>query len=382
MEQILTHVVKFTRVLHDAGIKVSSSEVIDLCQALQVIDIGNRQEFRAANVATLIRTRDDLERFDELFSRYWDQMSGLGADPERKSDDRRPTTDAPSSGSEPVQPRGVSHERSGDPEEPTPAALEQLQYSASEALLHKDIGAMSLEELNTARKIVSELVRALANYRGRRYSRGGSGSQLDFRRIFRRSAPYGEYAMRLAFRRRREKKTRLMFLCDVSGSMEAYSAFLIQFIYALRQELPRVAVGVFSTRMTMITDLLNGGDIQSSLQKVTARVRDWGGGTDIGGCLREFNEKYARLVLRSKTLMVILSDGWDRGDARLMQSQIELLSRRVYKLIWLNPLLGRKGYMPLCRGILTALPHMDYFLPAHSLASLKQLSRTLRTELR
>ena len=143
-----------------------------------------------------------------------------------------------------------------------------------------------------------------------------------------------------------------------------------------------MAVGVFSTRMTMITDLLNGGDIQSSLQKVTARVRDWGGGTDIGGCLREFNEKYARLVLRSKTLMVILSDGWDRGDARLMQSQIELLSRRVYKLIWLNPLLGRKGYMPLCRGILTALPHMDYFLPAHSLASLKQLSRTLRTELR
>ena len=382
MERILTHVVRFTRALHDAGIKVSSSEVIDLCQALQVIDIGNRQEFRAANVATLIRTRDDLERFDELFNRYWDQMPGLGADPERRSDDRSQMADASSTGPEPAQQRGIPPESSGDPEEPAAAALEQLQYSSSEALMHKDIGAMSPEELNAARKIVSELIRALANYRGRRYRRGGSGSQLDFRRIFRRSAPYGEFAARLAFRQRREKKTRLMLLCDVSGSMEAYSTFLIEFIYALRQELPQVSVGVFSTRMTMITDLLSGRDIQASLQEITARVKDWGGGTDIGGCLREFNEKYARLVLRSRTLMVVLSDGWDRGDARLMQNQIELLSRRVYKLIWLNPLLGRKGYMPLCRGILTALPYMDYFLPAHDLASLKQLSRTLRMELR
>jgi hypothetical protein len=347
-----------------------------------VVDIGNRQEFRAANVATLIRTRDDLERFDELFNRYWDQMSAPGADPEREGDDDSQAADASAAGSEASQQRSVSHDDSADPEEPSAAALEQLQYSANEALMHKDIGVMSPEELNAARKIVSELVHALANYRGRRYGRGGSGSQLDFRRIFRRSAPYGEFAARLAFRRRREKKTRLMLLCDVSGSMEAYSAFLIQLIYALRQELPQVSVGVFSTRMTMITDLLDGRDIQSSLQEVTARVRDWGGGTDIGGCLREFNEQYARLVLRSRTLMVVLSDGWDRGDARMMQNQIELLSRRVYKLIWLNPLLGRKGYMPLCRGILTALPYMDYFLPAHSLASLKQLSHTLRTELR
>jgi hypothetical protein len=211
---------------------------------------------------------------------------------------------------------------------------------------------------------------------------GNTGHHPDFRRILRRSAPYGEYATRLLFRKRREKKTRLVVLCDVSGSMETYSRFLIQFICALRLELPRLDVGIFSTRLSMISDLLDGRDLDASLRRVTARAGNWGAGTDIGGCLSEFNAKHALQLLRSRTLLVILSDGWDRGDARLMRDQIELLSRRVHKLIWLNPLLGRAGYMPLCRGIQTALPYMDYFLPAHNLKSLKELLHTLRSEWR
>ncbi|MBI1732759.1 MAG: VWA domain-containing protein [Gammaproteobacteria bacterium] len=381
MHSLLNHVVRFTHTLHDAGIKVSSSEVIDLCRALRLVDIGNRREFHAASVATLIRTHEDRPRFDDLFSRYWDQVSVPGADPDRRADDAGREAEPPPAGSDPAKQRGVSSDSSAKQESPAPAEREPLQYSAQETLMHKDIGAMTPEELEAARAVVGELVHVLASYRSRRYRSEGAGPQLDFRRIFRRSAPYGEYATRLAWRRRREKKTRLVLLCDVSGSMQAYSLFLIQFIYALRQELPQVDVGVFSTRLTMITDLLSGRDLASSLREVAERVKDWGSGTDIGGCVREFNDRHAREVLRARTLIVILSDGWDRGDARLMQSQIELLTRRVHKLIWLNPLLGDRGYLPLCRGIRTALPYMDYFLPAHNLDSLRQLSRTLRREL-
>jgi uncharacterized protein with von Willebrand factor type A (vWA) domain len=139
-----------------------------------------------------------------------------------------------------------------------------------------------------------------------------------------------------------------------------------------------VDVGVFATQLTIITDLLDDRNVGESLNRVSKSASDWGGGTDIGASLQEFNVHYAREMLRSKTVMVILSDGWDRGDATQMHRELERIHRRVHKLIWLNPLLGTTGYEPLCRGIRTALPYMDYFLPAHNLESLAQLAKTLR----
>ncbi len=380
MERLLTHVVKFVNRLHDAGLKVSPAELIDLSRALRVIDVGNRMEFRAAAAATLVRTREDLERFDALFRSYWEGEQDLVTTLEQPPDAAPEPAPESGGGKDSVErnqatPAEPAADNAGDPANSGPTG-----WTPEEILLHRDIGAMTADELEQARQLVAELVRALVNFRSRRFMRGSAGTQPDFRRILRRSAPYGEYAARLLFRRRREKKVRLVMLCDVSGSMQNYSKFLIQFIYALRHEIPRLEVGVFSTRMTMISDLLDDRDIDTSLQKVAARVTDWAGGTDIGGCLREFNRRYSRQVLRAKTLLVILSDGWDRGDAKLMEQQIAWLSRRVHKLIWLNPLLGQQGYLPLCRGIRTALPYMDYFLPAHNLLSLKQLSRTLRAE--
>ncbi len=379
MDRFLTHVVKFVNGLHGAGLKVSPAELIDLCSALRIVDVGDRAEFRAAATATLVRSRDDMDRFDELFRQYWEGELVAGAMEEQPGDspDLSPEPGARmgTAGRDLVTPADPGDDNTAEPGEPG-----QPGYSPEETLLHKDIGTMTPAELEQARQLVAELVRTLINYRSRRFTPGKSGRQPDFRRILRRSAPYGEYATRLLFRRRREKKVRLVLLCDVSGSMQTYSKFLIQFIYALRHEVPQVEVGVFSTRMTMISDLLGGRDIHASMQRLESRVADWGSGTDIGGCLREFNRQFSRQVLRARTLLVILSDGWDRGDAQLMQEQIAWLSRRVHKLIWLNPLLGHSGYAPLCRGIRTALPYMDHFLPAHNLMSLKQLARTLRAE--
>ena len=131
--------------------------------------------------------------------------------------------------------------------------------------------------------------------------------------------------------------------------------------------------------MTIITDLLRSGAVARSLREVAQRAGDWGGGTDIGGCLRDFNDRYARELLRSSSTVVLLSDGWDRGDAALMSVEIARLRRRAHRLIWLNPLLGNPGYEPLTRGMRTALPHLDHFLPAHNLESLTRLARVLAT---
>ena len=184
--------------------------------------------------------------------------------------------------------------------------------------------------------------------------------------------------MELRYRQRKPGRLKLLLLCDVSGSMQRYSEFLLQFVYALRDELPNVEAAVFATHMTPITRQLAEGEVARSLQAVTAVAPGWGGGTDIGRALLEFNDYFAPDLRRSRSVVVILSDGWDRGDAGVMRRELRALRRRARQLIWLNPLLGAKDYQPLCRGIRLALPHLDHFLPAHDLASLAEAVRLLR----
>jgi uncharacterized protein with von Willebrand factor type A (vWA) domain len=373
-EPLLHRLVRFAGALHEEGIPVNPAKLIDLCRSFEFIDIAERLDFYAAARATLISSHDDLEAFDRVFLEFWTLT-------ERKPNDKMSTeVDEGGDGDEGLEKAATPQagDETGDDddieEKPT-----RTGYSAEDVLLTKNLGQMSDAEIDQARKVLTELISVLATVRSRRQVSATGGSRLDLRRMLRRNAVYGRDGVELAYRRRKIKKVKLMVLCDVSGSMERYSNFLIQFIYALRRELPSVEVGVFATRMTVITALLDARNVEESLRQVSRTARDWGGGTDIGGCLREFNDRFAREMLRSKTVMVILSDGWDRGDACLMRDELEHMHRRVHKLIWLNPLLGTAGYEPLCRGIRTAMPFLDYFLPAHNLASLAQLAHTLRS---
>ena len=236
---------------------------------------------------------------------------------------------------------------------------------------------MSEKDIEQARKLIAPLIALFAEHQNRRYQRDKRGSIFDFRRMLRGNAMQGKDGIVLAYRKKRIRKTRLMLLCDVSGSMQTYSKFIIEFIYALNRELKNFDVAVFSTRMTPITPYLKNKSVEESLDLVSDNVHDWAGGTTIGACIKEFNDKFARGMLRSRTTVIILSDGWDRGDSELLKTEMKRLHRRAHKLIWLNPLLGNSLYKPLCQGIKTALPFMDYFLPAHNLESLAALAKTL-----
>ena len=251
-------------------------------------------------------------------------------------------------------------------------------YSPDEIIALKDFASLSEEEIERARQLLQDFVSAFASLRSRRRTSSRRGRLLDFRRMLRRTATQGLDATELVYRRRKIRKLRLLLLCDVSGSMERYARFLLEFIFALRRALPKTEVAVFSTRMTVITDLLQTGTVSESLRQVARRAGDWGGGTDIGGCLRDFNDLYARQLLHTDSVVLILSDGWDRGDARLMSAEFEHLRQRAHRIVWLNPLLGNPKYEPLTRGMRTALPHLDYFLPAHNLESFSRLSRTFQ----
>ena len=371
---MLGRVVGFSRALHSAGVEVNAGNLIDLCDSFRYISLHNRSDFYAAARATLVSRYDDLDTFDEVFRTFWarpilpDDMTltdtDAGGDPD---------LDVQADVNEVVDTADLQEEAEGEGES------EEVGYSPDEALMGKDLAAMSDREIEQARKVIHEIVNIIANRRSRRRVPENRGAELDFRRTWRRNALYGSDGVELMMKRRRIKKTKLMLLCDVSGSMDCYSRFLIRFIYALKREIRDVEVGVFSTRMTAISRLLKTKGIEESLVEVADTVHDWAGGTDIGGCLREFNDQFARDMLHSRTVMIIVSDGWDRGDPDLMRQEMARLRKRVHKLMWLNPLLGTPGYQPLCLGMKTALPYLDYFLPAHNLESLIQLARTLRS---
>ena len=371
---MLGRVVGFSRALHSAGVEVNAGNLIDLCDSFRHISLHNRSDFYAAARATLVSRYDDLDTFDEVFKAFWarpilpDDMTltdtDAGGDPD---------LDVQADVNEVVDTADLQEEAEGEGES------EEVGYSPDEALMGKDLAAMSDREIEQARKVIHEIVNIIANRRSRRRVPENRGAELDFRRTWRRNALYGSDGVELMMKRRRIKKTKLMLLCDVSGSMDCYSRFLIRFIYALKREIRDVEVGVFSTRMTAISRLLKTKGIEESLVEVADTVHDWAGGTDIGGCLREFNDQFARDMLHSRTVMIIVSDGWDRGDPDLMRQEMARLRKRVHKLMWLNPLLGTPGYQPLCLGMKTALPYLDYFLPAHNLESLIQLARTLRS---
>ena len=371
----ITHIILFGRKLHDAGIDVNPANLIDLSRSLQYIDIASRRDFYAAALATLIINREDMELFTLLFNEYWDalEMPEEPADPEKKTGEG--AADSPDT----RQQRQRADGENADDGNEDDAEPEQTGYSSQELLAQKDIDSMTDEELEQARKIIAELIAILANRRSRRFKPAKSGAQLDFRKIFRRSMPYGEYCLKLAHRTHRLKKNKLILFCDVSGSMERYSRFLIQLICAMGAKISNIEVAVFSTRMTSITPYLNRKDIDEVIKQMSDQVHDWAGGTNIGGCLRELNEQQAHQMLSSHTVAVILSDGWDQGDAGLMRSEMEQLRRRVNKIIWLNPLLGNVNYQPLCKGMQTALPFLDYFLPVHNLESLAEATKLLRT---
>jgi hypothetical protein len=203
------------------------------------------------------------------------------------------------------------------------------------------------------------------------------GHLVDLRRSIRQSLRRGGEIIDLLRRERKIQKTRVVLLCDVSGSMDLYSRFLIQFVYALQHAVSRVETFVFSTGLSRITGSLEADDLRAALDEVARRVPDWSGGTKIGRSFRRFLDEHAAAALDRRTVVIIISDGWDTGDAELLEDAMAEMRRRAGRVIWLNPLLASPGYEPICQGMRIALPYVDIFAPAHNLESLRRLERYL-----
>ncbi|MBK9943939.1 MAG: VWA domain-containing protein [Kouleothrix sp.] len=369
---LLEHVLAFTYLLREMGVGVSPGEALELVRALAYVPIVSRDDFRAAARCTLIRRHEDLPLFDAAFAFFWRTRS---SDPLMMA---LPVMKLPAKPLRlPRRPRGDDASGAGEPPEPEEQIEIMLSYSAGEALRSKDFGTFSWEEVQACKALLSTLEWRIEQRTTRRKRAQPRGHQIDMRRVLRQNLRYGGEPIELAWRAPRRHQRPLVVLCDISGSMDRYSRILLQFVYTISNGLHDVEAFVFGTRLTRITRLLRARDIDDAVGMVSKQVVDWSGGTRIGETLKDFNYHWGRRVLGRGPVVLLISDGWDRGDPQLLSHEIARLQRSCHRLIWLNPLLGSRDYQPLTQGMQAALPFVDDFLPVHNLLSLEQLGERL-----
>jgi len=373
--QLLRNCVLFGRMLRAIGVEITPTQMVDLVDSLRYVNIGSRQDFKNSARTVLISKREHLPLFDQAFDLFWQargqntllemdlgQLLQQQQEPQKMEVYRRSPLD---------------DNKPPPPLDQEPEEERVLTYSDQEILRQKDFARLDAEEMAAVRRMMLQTQWQLEPRRTRRTVRTHQGELIDLRRAIRQNLRHGGELLRLAHKERKLKRRPVVLLCDISGSMERYSRVLLQFIYVVTSRLDRVESFVFSTRLTRITRQLRRRNIDDALREASAVVHDWAGGTRIGEAIKIFNYEWARRVLNQGAIVMIISDGWDRGDIALLEREMDRLHRSCHRLIWLNPLLGAADYQPLVRGIKAALPHIDDFLPVHNLASLEQLADLL-----
>jgi hypothetical protein len=367
----------FGRVLRGLGLDVNPGRMIDLVSALEFIEVGRREEFYYAARSLLVHRREDLPLFNEAFELFWRDPEERVAAKGTRQDEHlsRPIFSPP-----PLQAPSASPAPDEDahaPDNKPPVIELTFTYSTREALQQKDFSQCTEAEMRAIKAMMTELTWQPGERRTRRLI-SGRGQAFDLRRTLRRNLKHGGEVLHFARREPKIKPRPLVILADISGSMERYTRLLLHFIYTLAAGLDqRVETFVFSTRLTRITRQLRQRSVERALRDVSRTVPDWSGGTRIGEALKRFNYDWARRVMNHNAVVLIISDGWDRGDIDVLMREMARLQRSCHRLIWLNPLLGSTEYEPLTRGMQAALPYVDDFLPVHNLASLEDLAERL-----
>lgn len=370
---IVEQILAFTQLLRAMGVDVSPGQALDLLQALEYAPLTNRDDFRSAARCTLIRRHEDLPLFEAAFAFFWRNRSldPLGLVLPRTEVPQKPLR-------LPRQPKNPGDsDKPKNPEDEKPETEILMSYSATEALRQKDFGSFTWEEVEACKQLMREMTWRIEPRETRRRRPTPKGAQIDMRRVLRRNLRYGGEMLELTWREPRQRQRPLVVICDISGSMERYSRILLQFIHTISNGLRDVESFVFGTRLTRITRQLRQRDIDDAIESVSKQVNDWSGGTRIGDAVKDFNFTWGRRVLGRGAVVLLISDGWDRGDPQLLAQEMSRLQHSCYRLIWLNPLLGTPGYQPLTQGMQAALPNVDDFLPVHNLNSLEELGEKL-----
>jgi len=379
----------FTRALRAQGITTDLGAAIDYSRALTMIDIGDREQVRAAGLAIFVRRRDEVPVYDDVFARFW-QRYELAIEPMEldlevatSEGDHEQVAQAGADAEESLEEVEGAAAEDGSEADGEGSRLEDedaasRSWSERERLMHKAFDRMSPDELRDAERLVDQVRPRLEMRRARRQELHRHGRLVAVRQMYRANLQNGGDLVEWIWRRPAMRPRSITIICDISGSMERHSRLLIRFAMALhRMSNVRTEAFVFGTHLSRVTHELAGRDPDVALERVTAAVSDWSGGTRIGASLEQFNRHWARRTLRSSGVVIIVSDGWDRGDPALVRREMARLQRSCHRLIWLDPLAGTEFYQPLAGGMAAAYPFIDDLVAVHDLASLYRLGELL-----
>jgi uncharacterized protein len=378
----------FGRAVHDAGIPATPERSARFARVLSLAPPASRRDLYWAARTVFVSEQEQIEAFDRVFAWIIEGIADPGGG--GRGDPNAPALTEPRVDPKPARLPSASADLPGDGVEPAGAELRSAQpedaddddaarelplaaASADERLAERDFGSLEPDELRALRRLMRELALAPPKRRVRRSHRDHHGSRLDLRATLRASCRTGGDPARPMYRRRLERPRRLVLLCDISGSMEPYARAYLQLLHA--------AVGgagaeafVFATRLTRMTRALRGRQPDLAIERAAAAARDWSSGTRIGDCLERFNDEHGRRGMARGAVVVIISDGWERGDPALVAREMERLRRLAYRIVWVNPRKAGRGYAPLAGGMAAALPFCDAFVSGHNLRALSAVA--------
>jgi len=366
-ETFLHQLLSFLRNLKDMGLKLSPGKTIGILEGVKWIRIEHKDDLYALLSVHCISHPDDIPMFDKAFESFWSDHSrgeGLMGKKDNLLFPRFPE------GAIEVTGEGAARPRMGQ---------KTFRYSAEEVLSKKDLAALAEAESQEMIRMIRELAQTMGLRLSRRWKSSGQGKRINLKKSLRRSLKSGGELVKLLRKRPMPRKTRFVVLCDVSGSMENYSRFMLEFAHSFQRHVPRVDTFVFSTKLSHTTPLMRPANREAAYRRIGEKVNDWSGGTRIGSCFATYNRRYARRFPAKDTICIVVSDGWDQGDIHLLEREIRILKRQTRSLMWLNPLLGLPDYRPIDRGMRAALPHTDDFLDCHNLDQLEEFGRRLES---
>jgi uncharacterized protein len=370
-------VVRLGRTLREAGVPVDPSRVQDALLALAAVAFGDREQVYWALRCTLTSRREDIDAFDEVFSRLREPEPALQPDLNPGATPKPDLGQRHEEPSERIEREVAGETQVTDDEQESEPTESGMRWSAVERLRELDFALYSEVELRHASQLVDRLARAMPLRRSRRLQPAPAGPVFDTRRMLREAMRSDGYPLVRLWRAPRLVPRRLLFVVDVSGSMQPYARAMMMFLQAVVRAGRRVEAFTLGTRLTRVTRELDSRNPDEALLAATRVVRDWAGGTRIGENLRALNDDWGRKGLTRGGVIVIVSDGWERGDIGALVGEMERLRRASHTVIWVNPLAGEPGYEPLAQGMAASLPYVDHFLPGHNLRSFETLAEVL-----
>lgn len=358
----------FVRMLRSQGIRVPLTRSVTYLQALECLGLDEPSGVYWAGRSALIARHEDIKTYNRCFAAFFGQ--GF--------EQSEPGVPAPYSVALVLDSEDDSPESSdeGDTLKEFDEVL-TLRFSDTEVLRDKDFSSLTAAELSESLRLMSKFRFHPPQRRSQRHHPSHSGKRVDLRRTVRKAISRDGEAIERKLLEKGTRTRRIVFICDISGSMEPYSRALVRFVHAAMVGTRRVEVFTLGTRLTRITRELDTHDAAVALARAAGAVKDWSGGTRLGEGIREFNDRYGVRGMARGSTVVILSDGWDRGDPQLLSAQLERMRRVSHKVVWVNPLKASPGYAPLARGMAAAMPHLDEFVEGHSLGSLELLAEII-----